>query len=206
MRSQQVRNQYVLPYLNARGADITHILNHINGGWESWLQVGLGLAIAQNINGNFSREQSYYPGSGDIYDLCVTPQRGTSIYFEIKTQVNTADHTTTSRFIDDIEKIGSLNNQFMMQNVLITFSFSGLSNAAELANFNGLMLNANYAVTAFDMQANLLNHLTANTPHIVLVFDLIQTDVPNHVASRRRPVSSTRPSPAVPASCATLAR
>jgi len=166
MRSQQVRNQYVLPYLNGHGNDITYILNHITGGWESWLQVGLGLVIAQHINGSFSRELSYYPGSGALYDLCVTPPRGTSIYFEIKTQVNTSDHTTASRFISDINKILGLNNQFRIQNVIIAFAFSALSNPAELANFNNLMNSANYAVTAYDIQGNLLNRLTANTPTV----------------------------------------
>jgi hypothetical protein len=164
MRSQQVRNQFVLPYLNARGADISYILNHIKGGWESWLQVGLGLAIAQNIHGNFSRESSYYPGAGAIYDLCVTPQHGTSIYFEIKTQVNTADTTTAARYVADIHKVAGLNSQFRIQNVVIAFAFSSLSNVSELANFNSLMLNPNYAVTAYSMQGNLLNALTANAP------------------------------------------
>lgn len=147
--SQSIRQEYVCPLLEEKEGDIQFILGNITGGWESWLQVELGMKISKVYGEGFSREKAYYKGSGVNYDLCVKGDRGTPIYFEIKTQNYVLDSSTARRLQSDINKIYRLSSEFKKKYVVIAFAVSNLSNPEEVRDFEVLMQEE--AVAAYDI-------------------------------------------------------
>jgi len=142
MKSQQIREGLIAPYLYDRRGQFFDILDKIeSGGWEAWLQVELALVLGkhQDIKAKFSREQTYAPGSGMIYDFLIELESGGKIYFELKTQKNENDHSTNSRMLADIKKVRKLNDDFIDNNVIIVMAVSGLTNQTELENMKELL-------------------------------------------------------------------
>ena len=71
------------------------ILPYINGGWEIWLQVELGLYFIgypgdnRALKGIVHREKPYpVPNANKKCDFMIEPDRGTYIWIELKTQWN----------------------------------------------------------------------------------------------------------------------
>ncbi|MDT0608021.1 hypothetical protein [Croceitalea rosinachiae] len=167
MRSQQVREDFVVPFLKQKQKDIDDILSNIlKGGWEGWFQVELAMYMLTYLKfkGSFSREQTYYPNSGSNYDMMVEPNRGTKIYFEIKTQKGLNDSTTAYRLEKDIDKLLRLESSFKMKNVFVAFAITKLSNQKEYDEFMKMARSANYGprLFAYDLHGNRLKNINKN--------------------------------------------